>query len=317
MYEIIDEYCWSKNKKIITQDVHQIPGLKNLTHWSHPFAFEPSPTHYHSDILEIHCMIKGARQTFLKKDGKLTSYTITGNEAFLIFPYEIHGNGNQPQQPSEFYALQIDVKKGGSILGLNEEYSHILRERLLSMEHRHLQLSSTEIQLIRTGFQLFSRENREDIINGTQFLSCFLFNLQSMSPIKEETMRPIDPNIQAAMDYVTAHLTSSLSVQELAQIAGYSISRFKSKFREEVGFTPADYITLQKVDYAKKLLETTDKNITVLAYELGFSSSNYFSSVFKKITSISPLTYRRNVNLYRETYKIEMHTEEIPKVFDE
>lgn len=303
MLEIIDEYCWSKHKKIITQDVHQIPGLKNLTHWSHPFAFDPSPTHYHSDILEIHCMVKGERRTLLKQDSQFNSYTITGNEAFCIFPYELHGNGEQPQQPSEFYALQIDVsREAESILGLNQKYSHILRERLLSMEHRHLQLSSTEIQLIRTGFNLFSSEQKDDIINGCPFLTAFLFNLYYMSPIRKETLRQIDLHIQKAMNYVAANLTSALSVQDLAEISGYSISRFKSKFREEVGFTPADYITVQKMNLAKKLLETTEKNITDLAYELGFSSSNYFSSVFKKITSVSPLTYRRNVNHYRELY---------------
>lgn len=294
MFEIFDDFCWSKNKKIITQDVHQIPGLKNLSHWSHPFAFDPSPTHYHSDILEIHCMVKGARYTMLKQDGQFNAYTITGNEAFCIFPYELHGNGEQPQQPSEFYAVQIDVSKEvKSILGLNQEHSHILRERLLSLEHRHLQLSATEIQLIRTGFNLFSSEQRDDIINGCPFLTAFLFNLYYMNPIREETLRQIDVHIQKAMNYVTAHLTDALPVQELAEVSGYSLSRFKSKFREEVGFTPAEYIILQKIELAKELLETTESNITELAYELGFSSSNYFSSVFKKITNSSPLSYRK------------------------
>lgn len=47
-----------------------------------------------------------------------------------------------------------------------------------------------------------------------------------------------------------------------------------------VGITPAEYINLQKISYAKKMLSNGKSNITDLAYTLGFSSSNYFSSVF-------------------------------------
>ena len=47
-----------------------------------------------------------------------------------------------------------------------------------------------------------------------------------------------------------------------------------------VGITPAEYINLQKISYAKKMLSNGKSNITDLAYMLGFSSSNYFSSVF-------------------------------------
>lgn len=49
-----------------------------------------------------------------------------------------------------------------------------------------------------------------------------------------------------------------------------------------------------KIEYAKQQLETSDTPITDLAFVLGFSSSNYFCTVFKKYLTISPTEYRQN-----------------------
>ena len=57
--EQIDSFTWEKRKKIITRDVHGVSGLMNLTYMNH-LASEPStPLHFHRDILEIHCIVKG------------------------------------------------------------------------------------------------------------------------------------------------------------------------------------------------------------------------------------------------------------------
>ena len=100
-YELFDKFSWSKENKTIIWEKHKIPGLRNITHWN--FTTSPSPLimHYHSDIIEIHCMIKGQRHTQIEKNGSLESYTYAGNEVFLTFPFEIHGNSSQPQLPCE------------------------------------------------------------------------------------------------------------------------------------------------------------------------------------------------------------------------
>ena len=72
----------------------------------------------------------------------------------------------------------------------------------------------------------------------------------------------------------------------------YSLSRFKSKFKETVGITPAEYVTMQKIELAKRRLIEGEESIAELAYNLGYSSSNYFCSVFKKMMNCSPQNYR-------------------------
>ncbi len=293
MREIFNEYCWEKNKQVFTYKEHQIPGLKNFAHHNITTSVNADPFHYHSDIIEIHCMIRGERVVHLEEDEGLSHHTIYGNEAFITFPYEIHQNGDSSQSPCEFYAFQINLRDCNNLLCLDAKYSSHLTTQLLSMKHRHLSLSSTEISLLRRAFNLFSSKNPHDIKTAVLTLSCFLFNLQYMTPVKHGTRDVQDPNISKAIFYISQNLSDSLSLEKVAEISGYSLSRFKTKFKNETGIPPAEYITLQKIKYAKKLLETTDMSITELSLELGFSSSNYFSSVFKKILNITPQQYKK------------------------
>ena len=95
------------------------------------------------------------------------------------------------------------------------------------------------------------------------------------------------------IEYVEQNVAEPISLSALADIAGCSLSRFKTRFREETGQTPALYITATKVERAKQELERTDQSVTDIAYNLGWSSGNYFCTVFKKLTGLSPLQYRK------------------------
>ncbi|MCD7818331.1 MAG: AraC family transcriptional regulator [Lachnospiraceae bacterium] len=294
MIEIVDEYTWIKDTQIITQDRHRIPGLKNFTHQHTNAGIPPKELHYHTNILELHCMIKGRRVTVLEQDGQSVTHVIHGNEAFIVFPFEVHSNGEQPQPPSEFYAMQIDVTDRDHLLCLDKEYSNALCDSLLALKHRHIQISNTEIRLLRTAFNLFSGGNPDEIRNGVLYLSCFLSTLCYLSQSEKRNIHvsTISPKIQTVLDYVKDNITRAITLEELAEVSGYSLSHFKTLFKEEVGTTPNDYILQQKLQLAKHLLVTTDITITELSYSIGFSSSNYFSSVFRKLTGCTPTEYR-------------------------
>lgn len=294
MKEIFNTYCWEKEKQVLTYSEHQIAGLKNFAHHNITTSVSSDPFHYHSDIVEIHCMMKGERIVYLEEDEGLSRHTIYGNEAFITFPYEIHQNGDASQSPCEFYAFQIHLRDRDNLLCLDKENSNYLAQMLLSLKHRHISLSPGDIALLRRAFNLFSSLETHDIKTAVLTLTNFLFNLQYMEPVVHEDRDDVNGNIQRAVLYISQNLTTKLPLEKLAEISGFSLSRFKTRFKEEIGIPPTEYITLQKIKYAKKLLETTNKSITELAYELGFSSSNYFSSVFKKILNITPQQYKKN-----------------------
>ena len=78
-------------------------------------------------------MIKGIRLTQIEKNGEILKYITTGNQICIVYPYEMHSNGTQPQMPCEFYAFQVNLSDPGNMFGLNHEYSYALCRLLTGM----------------------------------------------------------------------------------------------------------------------------------------------------------------------------------------
>lgn len=292
MVEIFDEYSWTKERQILTQDRHGIPGLLNISHCNISTSTQQLPIHFHSNLLEIHFLVKGTRFTQVQVEDEITSYLVTGNQCLLTYPLELHGSGNEPQHLCEFYAFQIDLAKPDELLGLNKETSMELYRQLTSLPGRQFQLNAQQQREIVRIFSLFAEQTPLSSMRATQYLAGFLLGMSELPPIHGNETRYIEGPIRSSLDYLSNHITESIRLESLAAAAGYSLSRFKSKFKETVGVTPAEYVTMQKIELAKRRLIEGDESITELAYNLGYSSSNYFCSVFKKLMNCSPQNYR-------------------------
>lgn len=292
--DLKDPFTWEKNRKIITADVHGVPGLANFSYRKN-LTSELSPaTHFHRGLLEIHYVIKGSRVTnIFRSGGGVERYRLTGGEGLLVYPDEPHNNGGVQQSPSEYYAFQVDTRERGEILGLDRTYSDLLRRGLNGMPSRHVVVPGEYAALLLRAFGLFSGGDPRRVRMGVQYLTCFLFQLPEMKSAEaEETVR-VGGQIRFALRYIEENCMEPLRLERLAREAGYSLSHFKAKFLEEVGTTPANYINAYKVEKAKELLLTTDEPITDLSYRMGWSSSNHFCTVFKKYAGVSPTQYRR------------------------
>lgn len=104
--------------------------------------------------------------------------------------------------------------------------------------------------------------------------------------------------IKNCCDYIGIHINEKLSLNELAERAGYSEYYFSRKFKQEMGCTLTEYIMREKIERAKVLLSTTSMSIMDISIELSFNSRSYFSDTFQKIAGISPGEYRKqNVRL--------------------
>lgn len=295
MKEIFDGFSWTKENKTITQDKHHVPALGNFTYWNYTSAPPTKPMHYHSNIIEMHCMIRGMRTTKVEEieSASIKTYTYTGNQLFMTFPFEIHGSHFESESLCSFFAFQLDLSDRNSLLGLNPHYSNLLYNRLTGLKYRQYQIGQSHLSYLRIAFDFFSELTEESIAVGTQFLSAFLFSLPYLTPIEEVSEEKIDERIRRSVEYIRSHIQDSLYLEDIANLAGFSLSHFKAKFHKEIGITPAEYILSQKMEAAKQELMTTSKSITDIAFSLGFSSSNYFSSVFRKYYETTPREYRK------------------------
>jgi YesN/AraC family two-component response regulator len=68
------------------------------------------------------------------------------------------------------------------------------------------------------------------------------------------------------------------------------------RFKKATSNTVVEYIQRVKIEAAKKNLETGRKNINEVMYEVGYSDTKAFRTIFKKITGLSPVEYKQKYN---------------------
>ncbi len=100
--------------------------------------------------------------------------------------------------------------------------------------------------------------------------------------------------IHKVQDYIENHLGQSLSIEELSGAAGFSKYHFSRIFQGILNEPLAHYVNRIRIENALFLLaHRADKNMTNIAYELGFSDSAVFSRAFKNYYGVSPREYRK------------------------
>ncbi|MDO4293806.1 MAG: AraC family transcriptional regulator [Eubacteriales bacterium] len=102
-----------------------------------------------------------------------------------------------------------------------------------------------------------------------------------------------DSPLSDAISYVESHLDQAVTVQQMAEIAGYHPSHFTRLFQERMGISPGQFVLRKRTERAEELLTATSLPVSAIADTLGFGSQFYFSNFFKKQTSMTPTLYRR------------------------
>lgn len=101
--------------------------------------------------------------------------------------------------------------------------------------------------------------------------------------------------IQEIATYILEHLPSELTVNQLAELFFLNVSSLSRKFKRETGFSVTEFINFHRIKLAQFYLSQGNRSITEVAYMVGYNDSNYFCRIFKKITSITPSQYLKNV----------------------
>ena len=105
-----------------------------------------------------------------------------------------------------------------------------------------------------------------------------------------------DDLIKRAQDYIEIHIGDKISIEQLSSHFAVGRRSFDRRFIKATGNTPIEYSQRVKMESAKKSFENTRKTINEVMYEVGYSDVKAFREVFRKITGMSPLEYRRKYN---------------------
>lgn len=89
------------------------------------------------------------------------------------------------------------------------------------------------------------------------------------------------------------NLSHQWTVEEMAALVGLGNTAFSERVKQFTGFSPLNYLINIRISEAVKLLNLSDMHVTDVALEVGFYSSQHFSTTFKKLTGYTPREFRK------------------------
>lgn len=105
-----------------------------------------------------------------------------------------------------------------------------------------------------------------------------------------------DEDIKKAQDFIEKNFQNKLTVDQLADRFAMGRRSFERRFKKATNNTVVEYIQRVKMEAAKRSFETSRKNINEVMYDVGYTDTKAFRTIFKKITGLTPIEYRNKYN---------------------
>jgi len=105
-----------------------------------------------------------------------------------------------------------------------------------------------------------------------------------------------DEPIKKAQEFIENNFEEKITVDQLASMLALGRRNMERRFKKATANTVVEYIQRVKIEAAKKNLETGRKNINEVMYDVGYSDTNAFRTVFKKSTGVTPVEYKNKYN---------------------
>lgn len=101
-----------------------------------------------------------------------------------------------------------------------------------------------------------------------------------------------ETGIENIINFMLENIESDFTLKQFADYANMSEFHFARKFKQKVGYSPAEYFNRLKIQKACELLDTSCMSIKEISSFLAYNNQYYFSEVFKRIIGYSPKKYR-------------------------
>ncbi|MBL4731325.1 MAG: GlxA family transcriptional regulator [Rhizobiaceae bacterium] len=106
-----------------------------------------------------------------------------------------------------------------------------------------------------------------------------------------------DEIILSIQHHLHADPTHAHSIGKLATIAGHTERTFLRRFAKATGFRPTEYLQNVRISKAREILETTNRSVEQIAWQVGYSDPAAFRKIFQRLTSLSPTIYRHRFGI--------------------
>jgi AraC family transcriptional regulator len=110
--------------------------------------------------------------------------------------------------------------------------------------------------------------------------------------------------LRRALEYIEENLDRDIGLAELSKNTDMSPNYFCRAFRKSLGMPPYRYLISRRIERSKELLASTDKDVTQIALEVGFSSHSHFTTAFRRAVGHAPSMYRNAVRSQQPGHRL-------------
>ncbi|MGX8790653.1 AraC family transcriptional regulator [Oceanobacillus sp. M60] len=284
---------------------------KDISHNSYGFRFQRA---YQDNVADLHAIGFEHHQN-------PANYSWHGLERgekdIIIFQYTLHGNGaisigDTTHELTKGDAFFIDVPSDHRyyLPADAEEWEFIFFTitgteaaklyQQITKKHGHLFQLSIHSSPVNYIFNTLKRIETAGISHGYKASSCaysFLMEFLGYLEYNQQQSKAIPPSISKAIEFIENHYSEDITLDEIVSVSGLSKYYFTRQFVKSINETPIRYLTKIRMKKALHLLITEKKSIEDIAKEVGYTSSNYFSKVFKQTIGETPSNYRQNTDI--------------------
>ncbi len=222
-------------------------------------------------------------------------------ELLIIYPGELHRTGARanPENQHLWLGLRLECwSRAAAALAVALTQS---RRRLLAEMQEVEPILRLVIAQVAT-----LRHQRPAAIRALidAFLALVAQRLEDIYSTEAEPRPPLPYSmpVQRAIDYMKRHPDRRLPLAEIAHAARVrSVSHFCSQFHREVGVAPAAHHLALRMELAREVLRQPAFDITTVAMQFGFSSSQHFSTAFRRAFATTPRQWRRRPGYINST----------------
>ncbi len=105
-----------------------------------------------------------------------------------------------------------------------------------------------------------------------------------------------DEIIKLTQEFIENHIHEKITIDVLADLVSLGRRSFERRFKVATNNSVLEYINRVKIETAKRSFETNRKNINEVMYDVGYTDTKAFRTIFKKITGLTPIEYRNKYN---------------------
>ena len=256
-------------------------------------SFTMPKHHFHGEY-EIYYLLSGSRYYFIQDN----TYYIRAGDLVLIDRNQIHRTLETMENTHERILIQAGVHM---LQDMDGSWRSLLRElfeggsMILSFDER----GQTAVRAIADEILAEIRQQRAGfpiVVKGliAQLLAFALRNKEQRKDA-EDSLKSANKRVFEILDYLNQEYAGPLTLSGVAQ--QFYISKFylSHAFKDVTGFTFVEYLNHVRIKEAQRLLTKTSLPVARISEQSGFESVTHFGRVFKKISKMSPLQYRKQI----------------------